>query len=310
MPDLEPHDGCSTNTAVMPTEMDVDAAEPMAGGNVGFSRNDSYVESSLTSSSPDIDEHCDVNTVDPVLDSTNNHDTGTHYHCVAMETEDPFTEAHSCLTDTDREHIDKQMAKVSFPSNPTNTSGTYPGKSSLGKGKDVDPRNWGGISLDNPEMDPQIQQDMLMEFNARCDIDPQPSTCNLEPNTLTADIGYITGGDMQCNEEMNGEDALHEVSYKDVLEYLHNKKELECEMDRLWKKEKTSHRKHKEHADSELLSNKLTALIQKVTKGSKRKQKYKSDMRKKTSKSDVATKPITQITSKSALGHAFERLGK
>ncbi|KAG6887059.1 hypothetical protein C0995_001980, partial [Termitomyces sp. Mi166 len=58
MPDPEPHDGrsASANTAVMSTEMDVDATEPMASGNVGFSRNDSYVESSLTSSSPDIDE--------------------------------------------------------------------------------------------------------------------------------------------------------------------------------------------------------------------------------------------------------------
>ncbi|KAG6871587.1 hypothetical protein C0995_002806 [Termitomyces sp. Mi166 len=143
MPDPEPHDGrsTSTNTAAMPTEMDVDAAEPMAGGNVGFSRNDSYVESSLTSSSPHVDERRDVNTVDPVLDSTDNHDTGTHYHHVAMETEDPFTEARSCLTDMERE-------------------------TSLGKGKGVDPRNWGGISLDDPEMDPQIQQDMLTEFNA------------------------------------------------------------------------------------------------------------------------------------------------
>ncbi|KAG6887058.1 hypothetical protein C0995_001979 [Termitomyces sp. Mi166 len=217
-----------------------------------------------------------------------------------METEDPFTEAHSRLTDTEREHIDKRMAKVSFPSNPTNTSGTYPGETSLGKGKGVDPRNWGGISLDNPEMDPQIQQDMLMEFNAQRDINPQPSTCNPEPNALTADIGYITGGDMQHNEEMNGENALHEVSRKDVLEYLHNKK----------KKEKTSHHKHKERAGSELLSNELATLIQKVAESSKRKQKYKSDMRKKTSKSDVATKPIIQITSKSVLGHAFERLGK
>lgn len=57
----------------------------------------------------------------------------------------------------------------------------------------------------------------------------------------------------------------------------------------------------------EPISDEMAALIQKVVEGSKNKHKYRRVEKQKPSKRP-ATTPITQITSKSALGQAFERL--
>ncbi|KAG6872263.1 hypothetical protein C0995_011474 [Termitomyces sp. Mi166 len=182
----------------------------------------------------------------------------------------------------------------------------------MGRGKGIDPRNWGGIALEGPEIDPLIQRDMFEEFNALCDLKNQAQTQNPEPNVLTTDIGDIAGGKTRRDEEMVEETAEPEVSREDVLDYLRNKKKLQCEMDRRNKKERTSHKKRKERAGSEPLSSELATLIQKVAEGSKTKDKYKPSSGKKHTKydSNAATKPITQITAKSALGCAFGRLDK
>ncbi|KAG6891119.1 hypothetical protein C0995_014209 [Termitomyces sp. Mi166 len=184
--DPEPYLGtpASANTTAMPTEMDVDAAEPSAGGNVGTFGNDSNVESSLISSLSDVDERRDVSTMEPEIDSPNKTtapDVRTHCCFVEMEPEDTFAKARNRLTGTEREHIDKRMEKVYSSTN--QSTDDYPGTSN-GKGKGIDPWNWGGIALEGPEMDALIQHDMLEEFNALHDLGNQLQTQNPEPNTL------------------------------------------------------------------------------------------------------------------------------
>ncbi|KAG6898328.1 hypothetical protein C0995_009816, partial [Termitomyces sp. Mi166 len=59
-PTLKEHAGtsASTDNAVMPTEIDVDAAELQASGNASFLVNSSSAESSLISSVDNSDNHC------------------------------------------------------------------------------------------------------------------------------------------------------------------------------------------------------------------------------------------------------------
>ncbi|KAG6887249.1 hypothetical protein C0995_016645 [Termitomyces sp. Mi166 len=134
--DPEPYLGtpASANTTAMPTEMDVDAAEPSAGGNV---------DSPNKTTAPNVRAYCRFAETEP---------------------EDTFAEARNRLTDTEREHIDKQMEKVYSSTN--RSTGDYTGTSN-GKGKSIDPRNWGGITLEGSEMDPLIQ---LEEFINRLGI--------------------------------------------------------------------------------------------------------------------------------------------
>ncbi|KAG6823397.1 hypothetical protein H0H93_003711, partial [Arthromyces matolae] len=62
---------------------------------------------------------------------------------ISGELDDPvLTEARNNLSESQRERVDKRMEKVnSYP-------GYQPGESSRGKGKAVDPRNWGNVELD------------------------------------------------------------------------------------------------------------------------------------------------------------------
>ncbi|KNZ79595.1 hypothetical protein J132_09094 [Termitomyces sp. J132] len=315
---FEPSNGTSTssNPTMMPTEI-VDAAELQAGGNDDSPANVSFGNSSLTSSVSDGDDHRDASTIerDVIVDQYITDSAAIKHKEMREQFETTPTEglneaiekARNNMSQTEREYVDRRMERVAFSNNDTNA-----GETSQSKGKTIDPRNWGGINLDEPEMDPEFQQDLLTEFNSRRNLETPPPTQSPEPNALTADVRDIAGGDAQRSEEVEGEDAQREVSREEVLDYLRNKKKLAREMDRRNKKRKMSHNRRKDRAGSEPLSNKLAALIQKVADGSRHKTRYKPDSREKRTKSDLmaATKPITQITSKSALGRAFERLGK
>ncbi|KAG6896123.1 hypothetical protein C0992_010198 [Termitomyces sp. T32_za158] len=130
--------------------------------------------------------------------------------------------------------------------------------------------------------------------------------------THDKDHKYVDGGETAADQARTDIASQYDISHKDVLDYLKNKRKLAHEMDRLHQKEKTSHKKHKDCARSEPILDKLTALIQKVAEGSRNKHKYKPSNSQRGHKhgKDAATKPITQIMAKSALGRAFNCLGK
>ncbi|KAG6871499.1 hypothetical protein C0995_004046 [Termitomyces sp. Mi166 len=279
MPTLEQCAGTSTSAdnAVMPTVIDVDAAKLQAGENTSSLVNGSPAESSLTSSVDNSDNHCYVPiaelnvVVDQYTDDSMEYQTHRMYIENVPE-EDDFGQdiAEACNNMT---HNNYQT-----------------GEPLQGKGKNVEPCNWGNIDLDEPKCDPQ---------------NPEPNIVNTKVRDVAVDMTTPQ------NEETNTKLDDLEVLYQDVLEYLCNKKKMKHEIDCLKKNEKTSHKK-KDCAESELLSNELAMLIQKVAESSQRMHKYKLKAGKKALKDNhkAATKPITQITLHSALGRAFECLGK
>ncbi|KAG6875801.1 hypothetical protein C0993_007390, partial [Termitomyces sp. T159_Od127] len=307
--DPEPPIGNSTSVenTVMPAESKVDAAEPLASGEVDpEGDNVSNGESSLTSSVSDSDKankaptRSNYDSSEPIAQ-----DIKLHCHFVEDELEETFAEARSHLTDAERERIDKRMEKI-LP----NHMSEYDGPDrSQGKGKGADPRNWGDIELDETEVNPQLQHDLLEEFNKIRDRELQPQTRELELNAQIVDQEGIEDGETAPEGDMAEETDQYEVSREDVLDYLRNKRKLTRELDQLRKKEKTARKKRKVRAGSEPISDELAALIQKVAEGSRNKHKYKPATSGKVKDRDAATKPITQVTSKSALGRAFGRLG-
>ncbi|KAG6855382.1 hypothetical protein H0H87_003903, partial [Tephrocybe sp. NHM501043] len=175
----------------------------------------------------------------------------------------------------------------------------------------MDPWNWGNIHLDNLETDPQLQQEMLAEFYTHHN--PDKHQTSPDSTTALADMENkrLPASKNSDQTDGNNDEQTEEASHEEICAYIKNKKRLLHELDRYQKKEKSSPRKKKDCAGSVPLSNELAALISKIAEGSKAKQKYqprKSD--EKLAKHTSLTQPITQITSKSALGHAFKLLNK
>ncbi|KAG6827513.1 hypothetical protein H0H93_015565, partial [Arthromyces matolae] len=117
-------------------------------------------------------------------------------------------------------------------------------------------------------------------------------------------------GNQSVNAEVEPDGEI--VRREDVLDYLKNKRALQREMDRRRKKRDSSHKRRKDRAGSQPMSDELAKLIQKVAEGDRKKYKYKPAEKSSKTKDDRrgAMKPITQVTAKSSLGRAFERLGK
>ncbi|KAG6884013.1 hypothetical protein C0993_002076 [Termitomyces sp. T159_Od127] len=297
----------SVENTVMPTESKVDAAEPLASGEVDAEGdNVSNGESSFTSSVSDSDEanraptRSNYDSSEPIA-----RDIKPHCHFVEDDLRETFAEARSHLTDAKHERIDKRMEKI-LP----NHISEYDGPDrTQGKGKGADPRR-GEIELDETEVNPQLQHDLLEEFNKIHDRELQPQTRELELNAQIVDQEGPEDGKTALEGDMAEETDQYKVSQEDVLDYLRNKRKLTCELDQLRKKEKMACKKRKDCAGSEPISDELAALIQKVAEGSRNKQKYKPATSGKVKDRDVATKLITQVTSKSALGWVFDRLGK
>lgn len=319
-PEMEPKpptgNSVSASYATMPTEIYVDDAVPQAGGSVSSPEHDNPEEPSLTGSLEDNDEHRYVSTVEPdTVDPSNIEINAAYPQPAPHDAPDEhlardIAEARNNMTQDEREQIDKRMEKVSFL-----TSHNEP----QDKGKGTDPRNWGGVILDEVEMNPNIQRDILAGILPTRGREPQPSNQERDDITTTPETQSTGGGVGNRNGE-TGDNITGKVpSRKDVLDYLHNKKRLAREMDRINKIQMSSHKKRRGRATSEPISDELAALIQKVAEGSKSRSRYRPTCHKETGREagtrnradrDAATKPITQITAHSALGRALYRLGK
>lgn len=279
------------NNTAMPTEIHVDAAELKASENDADNANVSFGESSLTSSENDGEDRPPTSSVIPDVVDMNRNQSNHIVHAQRkstddIEDEDTFSHnlevARNNMSQQDRERVDKRMERVTFLDNPDNTANCYGGESSQTKGKAIDPRNWGEVQLDEAEMDPQIQGEILTEYNTRLEVENHPSTPEPEVDDTTHDVLNVEGSEDYPHEEMGDNDNDQpEVSCEELREYLRNKRKLERKMDQLRKKDRTSHKKRKERASSEPVSQELAALIQKVAEGSKRKSKYKKDGDKK-----------------------------
>ncbi|KAG6876973.1 hypothetical protein C0993_011419 [Termitomyces sp. T159_Od127] len=292
--DPEPHTGDSVDAAstVMPVDSKMDATEPQAGGKAPPSGDDG--DSSPTSApsgtvgiskSPTRDTYTSNDNLDAM-------DCKTRCHLIKSKLEETFAEARSHLTDAKRKQINKRMERI-FPNDVSDYD--TPDRTQ-DKGKGADPQNWGDVNLTKTELDPQFQHELLEEYGRR-DCEYEPQTHEHELNAQTNDYGSINGGEEAPEEEMGDTMDQYEVSRKDVLDYLCNKRKLAPEMDQIRKKERISHRKCKERVGSEPILDELAALIQRVAEGSKIKHRYIPGIKRK-------------VTSKSALGWAFDHLGK
>lgn len=306
---MEPGPGpsASANHTTMPTEIKVDAARPLAGVKDDPSMNESGEEPSLSSSMDDDSEHHYVSPVEPDPTELENSTATGRYACPATEMLDEHlvrdvNEARNKMTRDQQEQIDKRMEKVSFLSNPGNPEN---------KGKGIDPRNWGDLEVEEEEMDPVIQQEILTDLSTiREKENPAPNR-EQDSNADFHGSEDNAGDPTDRIKEFRDCAAQHEPSREEVLDYLRNKRILAREMDRLQKGGRSSpHKRRKGRSASEPISDELAALIQKVAEGSKIKQKYRPKTsggeRSRRFDRDAATKPITQISSQSALGRAFD----
>ncbi|KAG5337973.1 hypothetical protein C0989_008495 [Termitomyces sp. Mn162] len=159
----------------MPTIPNANATEFQASGNVASIANDG-MDSSLTSSESDDDDRRESSALSPVLDSSDNimHENenvipdAESSEDSTQHPDDPFVEARRNMPDEQRARVERRMNKIKLmPSD-------QPGESSLHKGKVADPGNWGDVQLDEAEIDPETQQEILTVFNSRRDLQNDP----------------------------------------------------------------------------------------------------------------------------------------
>ena len=243
----------SNSNAMMPSYTKEDAAKPRAGGrDESVETDDSSRESSLTPTPSNGDDHhkATVPTSDVVEDQYNSdsipaRSKNQNVHKVPDgQCESDTLESQNLRITDGTECIKQRMEYHSRPrTNKESVAGT-----SKDKGKGIDPRNWGGVHFKDPDMEcnPQIQQEILAEYNVACEPKPQPPNPITKHNTLTANVGDIASGKLQCEEEAVDEESPAIVTQKYVLNHLKDKKRLQHEIDCCQKKDKTSHYKQKE----------------------------------------------------------------
>lgn len=280
-----------------PESAEPEASQDNAGPTV------TETEHSLSSSESDGDDRRDEKCKPPVVDSESNVESLSHVLPRAPP-EDIIREARKNMTDEQRAHIDRRMEKVHF----TDQQEELPQY----KGKSVDPRNWGNIHLDEAETDPQVQQEMITEFNLSRDLQDN-HTDRCVPEDI--DTGYVPEDPDETREHSDLENRECEpeaISREELREYLRDRRALTKLLDRHRKKQSSSRSKRKERAGSLPLSDELENLIRKVAEGSAKKGKYKATAPTNRDKTDplAHTKPITQVTPGSALGRALDRLSK
>ncbi|KAG6867600.1 hypothetical protein C0993_000657 [Termitomyces sp. T159_Od127] len=103
-------------------------------------------------------------------------------------------------------------------------------------------------------MNTQIQREILAEHNAGRKNRPQPAKLDAITAQEVGNDGAESGESAGREAADNADQAQQEPTRGDVLDYLRNKRKLAREMDRLQKKEKSSHLKRKERAGSEPIS--------------------------------------------------------
>ncbi|KAG6863852.1 hypothetical protein C0993_010142, partial [Termitomyces sp. T159_Od127] len=302
-----------SNPAMMPTAVGVDAAEPEASGNVGSMKNDGGL--GKDNPKPGDDDHCMTSGENPVVDKTinsNTNETGTlpKTHNEFNSTQDDvFDAARRNMTTEQRALTDRRMERVTFelPRNPK--------EQSQKKGKGIDPSNWGNLQLEEAEADPLTQEALLSEYN---------SFQNEPEEQLTFQEEGPEYNDWQSASEETGDPAIQPTNdeehdqgqdpdvftQKEFADYLRDSRTLKRLLDRYSKKRASAHKKRKDRAGSLPLSDKLGKLIQKVAEGSSKRAKYKPVTKKTKNKNgrDRFTKPISQVSTKSALGRALVQL--
>ncbi|KAG6863551.1 hypothetical protein C0993_011120, partial [Termitomyces sp. T159_Od127] len=176
----------SASFTAMPTSDRVDAAEPRASGNDVPVKVDEQ-EKDSSSSLADVNEQNNRSNISPVSDSNTSYSTPTQrfrnprVEELTEEADSVLAEAHSQLTDTERERIERRMEKVlSFQTFQNEGEPPEPGENPLGKGKGIDPHNWGNIQLEDPEYDIQVQQQLLAQCNEQREMETH-SNLNKEP---------------------------------------------------------------------------------------------------------------------------------
>ncbi|KAG6863051.1 hypothetical protein C0993_011475, partial [Termitomyces sp. T159_Od127] len=278
---LDPAHSADTPSTVMPAEPPVDAAEPEASGNVASDENDDP-GSSLTSLEPDDYDYRSTtglspNDVDKITDKTLRQDKHAPDENVRISPED---------TDIDGADTSKE-------------------KPPRNKGKGIDPGNWGNLELDESELDPHIQQEIL-------------DGCRQPPNQgkgatqkPVPDETRTTGDPAESGQEEPESDETV-ITRKELLRYLRDRKMLRRLLDQHEKKRASARSKRGDRAKSAPLSDELETLIKRVAEGSSKKAQYKPTTPggKRRGNAQKSTDPISQITAKSALGRAFQRIGR
>ncbi|KAG6839720.1 hypothetical protein C0991_012298, partial [Blastosporella zonata] len=141
-----------------------------------------------------------------------------------------FAEARKNMTAEERERMNRRadnICTIATCGIIVNEPGT-----SMAKGKTINPSNWGNVQLDEPELDPEIQWEMLAEFNTCRHLDPQP-THPLNSDTVDASIkGPFVGTEHeQDGLDKESVELEQEVTREEICAYLKDKKQLMHELD-------------------------------------------------------------------------------
>ncbi|KAG6855155.1 hypothetical protein H0H87_007565 [Tephrocybe sp. NHM501043] len=246
-PNIDP---ASADTAAMPAEIIADAAEPAtASGNVDSTKNNDTQSSPLTSESScksDRDDDRDNINVETGLSSVQDkiqtrtskpsmRDVRCAYveeaydeeapTCCTQEQDHIIAEARNNMTTEECERGDRRAENVCIAKS-MHVQEDELGEPSQAKGKGVDPRNWGNIHLDNLEIDPQLQQEMLTEFYA-CH-NPDKHQTSPDSTTAPADLENERLPASKNGDETDGssDEQTKEVSHEEICAYIKDKKRL------------------------------------------------------------------------------------
>ncbi|KAG6814624.1 hypothetical protein H0H93_012830 [Arthromyces matolae] len=173
----------------------------------------------------------------------------------------------------------------------------------VGKGKGIDPRNWGALAdISDTELDPRVQHQLLKSKGKRDNILPDKSIDEHVDEEVATHESNIAESSKIKDESPTREE---------IVKYLRDKRKLVKELDRLRQKQKSSHNE-RDRSGSLPVSDKLATLIGKVT-GSRAKSTIDNEHKdethhKSTSNNKSVTKPIAQVAGKSGLGRAFKQL--
>ena len=212
--------------------------------------------------------------------------------------------ARNSMTDEERERFDRRAEHVCTVRNSENfqpSDDSVSEESLLGKGKGIDPRNWGSLDLPTAELDPQIQRQLLEAKDHKNENDAGKLTKDSVPSKKYA--GEPAAVSNVC---VDGETAVKSPSRKEIMQYLHDQRKLVKELNRLKQKQKTNHDK-RFRSGSVPVSNELAELIGKVTKDKDRVREVLQQDKTHYNTKD-SNQPISQVSGKSALGQAFRRL--
>ncbi|KAG6876668.1 hypothetical protein C0993_001356 [Termitomyces sp. T159_Od127] len=172
------------------------------------------------------------------------------------------------------------------------------------KGKEADPRNWGGVQLMGREMDHEVQRRLLDSYIVKLERNDDQEEGN------------------QHEEKQNYEETLE----TDDKERLRNRRMvgalLQASREIVERERRRAKKKGREYIvprefeeNTQYLLEQLNATEQEDPgereedlPSPKRKRKRKSRSKKKATRTE-AMKPVAQISDESALGHAFQRIG-